>query len=58
MDYKKYFILLVPTLIAMGVIVFTFPQEKCWMAVLLAFVFWAAYYIWTFIDRRKRHETT
>lgn len=58
MDYKKYFILLIPTLIAMGIIVFTFPANQRWLAIPLAFVFWAAYYVWMAIDRRKQKEST
>lgn len=54
MDWKKYAILL-PPFILIGILLSIYlPSVQKQYAIGVALVFWAVYYIWSYLDRKSK----
>jgi hypothetical protein len=58
MDWKKYFILL-PLFILIGILLIIYlPPRQNQYPILIVFIliFWAVYYFWVYIDKKRNKE--
>lgn len=53
MDWKKYFILLIPTLVIGLLLLFYLPVSQRFYALIVPMVFWVIYHIWCLVDRSR-----